>query len=168
MKIEKFKPHHFMVSEISVKELLETMKIVDATGGFRQVYICQAIRIRALQKIQRKGIDRAINEYTRIQPLQIDKMSHDVIRSVMSNFEDQMSPNVKRTYQARTGRAIESWSYTTSWGQFISKINKPCQESRNAWSEHNSLRINLLFNILEKNPDAKLENLSVVLILKDS
>jgi hypothetical protein len=76
----------------------------------------------------------------------------------MDYYGDEMSSNVKRTYLSRAGQTFERWSSTKSWHEYLHTIR-----SKSVSSDcHYDLRMNLLAGILEKDPNAKLKNLKIV------
>jgi hypothetical protein len=158
MKISKI-GNKYEVSDISVREIYETFKLMKEAEDWYRFYMCTAIRIRLMQRICRKGFPHAIRNYHQLVVEDGMKMSHDVIRAVMDYYVDEMSSNVQRTYLARSGATFERWSPTQSWHEYMSCI----RNSGPVTMGHDfDLRMNLLAGILKKDPNAKLKNLKIV------
>jgi hypothetical protein len=150
-----------MISDISVKELLDTMQeIVEVEVLGCNWFICHVIKVMAMRKIAKKGLRHAIDNFGLLQDEA--EMSPEVIKAVMSNLEDEMNHNTKRTFHVRCKHAgrIEWASFTKSWEQFINRLSeKEC--GIGDVTETTKLRLNILNAILEKNPNAKLDGLAI-------
>jgi hypothetical protein len=157
MKISKI-GNKYEVSDFSVREIYETFKLMKDSKIWYRFYMCSAIRIRAAQRICRKGFPHAIRNYHQLVVEDGMKMSHDVIRAVMDYYVDEMSSNVQRTYLARSGATFERWSPTQSWRGYMHTIRSISVSSDCQYD----LRMNLLAGILKKDPNAKLKNLKIV------
>lgn len=161
MKIEKLNRHKFIISDISVKELLDTMQeIVKVEVLGCDWFICYVIKVMAMRKIAKKGLRHAIDNFGLLQDEA--NMSPEVIKAVMRNLEDEMNSNTKRTFHVRSKNSarIEWVSFTKSWEQFIKQLSeKDC--GIRVDNSTTKLRLNILQAILEKNPNAKLDGLTI-------
>ncbi len=160
MKIEKTAPNKFTISDISVKELMDTMKQIVDVLDCSSWFICHVIKVMAMRKIAKKGLQHAIDNFGLLQD-EVD-MSPEVIKAVMSNLEDEMNSNTKRTFHVRSKNSarIEWASFTKSWEQFIKQLSeKDC--GIRVDNSTTKLRLNILQAILDKNPNAKLDGLTI-------